>query len=299
MKKKSKQILLYILIISVIVLLGLGTKKLLSKKNEVKVNPETTTTTSTTATSTTTSTTTTTTKKTTTTTKTTTKKAEQTPAKVKETSTGDLTGTTNKGYKIEYKNGAYYIDGYLVANKTYTLTSDWVPTGTHKIITESMDGFCRECIDETAYKAWTEMKSDAAAVGYNMWIQSGYRGYYYQRDLYNGYVKRKGQAAADKSSARPGSSEHQTGLAFDICVEGYSCISSDFNGTSPANWLASNCYKYGYILRYPEGKTDETGYIHESWHFRYVGKELANALYNDGNWITMEDYFGIDSKYRN
>ena len=164
-----------------------------------------------------------------------------------------------------------------------------------------MDGFCRECIDETAYKAWGEMKSDAAAIGYNMWIQSGYRGYYYQRDLYNQYVNKKGQAAADKSSARPGSSEHQTGLAFDICVKdssgSYPCITSSFNDTAPAKWLAANAYKYGYILRYPAGKTDETGYIHESWHFRYVGKELASKLYNDGDWITMEDYFGITSKY--
>ncbi len=214
-----------------------------------------------------------------------------------------LTGTTAKGYSVEYRNGAYYIDGYLIANKTYNLTSDWVPTNTYKKITASMDGFCRDCIDKTAYEAWNEMKADAFAIGYNMWIQSGYRSYDYQKDLYNGYVKRKGQVAADKSSARPGSSEHQTGLAFDICVKDssktYPCISSDFNDTVPAKWLSNNAHKYGYILRYPKGKTDETGYIHESWHFRYVGKELAKKLYNDGDWITLEDYFGIDSKYSN
>ena len=296
----KKKYLVYIIGALLAFLIAFVLSKITTKENNKKSDIVTTTTTTTTTTITSTTSTTTTTKTTTSTkkTSTTTKKEEQTTTKVKETSTGDLTGTSSKGYKIEYKNGAYYVDGYLIANKTYTLTSDWVPTNTHKKITADMDGFCRECIDEDAYKAWQEMQADAASVGYNMWIQSGYRGYYYQRDLYNGYVKRKGQAAADKSSARAGSSEHQTGLAFDICVKGYSCISSGFNGTSPANWLAANCYKYGYILRYPEGKTNETGYIHESWHFRYVGKELAKNLYNDGNWITMEDYFGIDSKYR-
>ena len=286
---RKKLILNFIIVLVIVLLINLGKGLFLPKtlpiKEEMNTKSSTTMTTTTTTSTTTSSTTTTTTQAQTT----------KNPSV--------LTGTTSKGYSIEYKNGAYYIDGYLIANKTYTLTSDWVPTNTYKKITASMDGFCRECIDKTAYEAWNEMKADAAAIGYSMWIQSGYRGYYYQRDLYNGYVKRKGQAAADKSSARPGSSEHQTGLAFDICVKdstgSYPCISSSFNGTAPAKWLSANAYKYGYILRYPEGKTNETGYIHESWHFRYVGKELAQKLYNDGNWITLEDYFGIDSKYTN
>ncbi len=289
-----KNKIFYILIIIVIGIICLMLFKDNKKENNKEVNQVTTTNKATTSTTTkTTSTTakiTTTTKKTTTTTK----KVEDKP--------GELIGTSSKGYKIEYKDGAYYVDGYLIANKTYHLASDWVPTNTHKTITASMDGFCRECIEKTAYNAWNEMKADASSIGYNMWIQSGYRGYYYQKDLYNGYVKRKGKEAADKSSARPGASEHQTGLAFDICVSDssgtYPCISSGFNNTAPALWLKDNCYKYGYILRYPEGKTNETGYIHESWHFRYVGKELAQKLYNGGNWITMEDYFGIDSKYK-
>ena len=296
-----KKIISYLIIVLVIGLLVFVIFKI-SKKDNDKINDDTTktvpttkeeitisTNTTTTTTSTTTTKTTSTTKKTTTTTK------VNNPAK--------LTGTTSKGYDIEYKDGAYYIGGYLIANKTYQLERNWEPTNTHKKITASMDGFCQECIDKEAYNAWSQMRADASSIGYNMWIQSGYRSYDYQKDLYNGYVKRKGQAAADKSSARPGSSEHQTGLAFDICVKDatgtYPCISSAFNDTAPAKWLAANAYKYGYILRYPSGKTDETGYIHESWHFRYVGKDLASKLYNDGDWITMEDYFGIDSKYSN
>ena len=137
------------------------------------------------------------------------------------------------------------------------------------------------------------------AAGFNIWIQSGFRSYGLQEWLYNRYVKRDGKEKADKYSARPGHSEHQSGLAFDICAKDLPCISSGFNDTAPAKWLATNAYKYGYILRYPQNKTDETGYIYESWHFRYVGKELAAKLYNDGAWLTMEDYFGITSKYNN
>ena len=138
------------------------------------------------------------------------------------------------------------------------------------------------------------MKSDAAALNLNLWAQSGYRSYDYQNDLYNSYVKRRGKTAADTFSARPGHSEHQSGLAFDL-----NTIDSSFKNTDEGKWVAKNAYLYGYILRYPEGKTNETGYIYEPWHIRYVGKELAKALYNNGNWITMESYFGVTSEYDN
>ena len=119
------------------------------------------------------------------------------------------------------------------------------------------------------------------------------------KTIYNNYVKRDGQKKADTYSARPGHSEHQSGLAIDICSTDKSvpCITSGFNSTQTAKWLSDNAYKYGFILRYPEGKTNETGYKYESWHFRYVGKDLATTLYNGGNWITLESYFGITSKY--
>ena len=203
-------------------------------------------------------------------------------------------GTTNKGYSIYYRNGAYYVDNYLIVNKTYSLNENYVPTNTNKKITESMDGFCRECIEKEAYENWIKMKNDAASLNLSLWIQSGYRSYDYQKDLYNGYVNRKGKQAADKSSARPGHSEHQTALAFDL-----NTITTDFKDTDEGKWVNNNCYLYGYIIRYPEGKNNETGYIFEPWHIRYVGKNLAEKLYNNGNWITMEEYFGIDSVYQN
>ena len=194
----------------------------------------------------------------------------------------DKTFTTSKGFNGVTKNGMTYIDGYLVANKTYSLPSSYNPGG--------LTSETREAADK--------MFAAAMADGMpNMWAQSGFRSYSTQSSLYNNYVARDGKAAADTYSARPGYSEHQTGLAFDVCVTGYACISSGFNGTAPANWLSKNAYKYGFILRYPSGKSNETGYMYESWHFRYVGTDLASKLYNNGDWITMESYFGITSEY--
>ena len=98
---------------------------------------------------------------------------------------------------------------------------------------------------------------------------------------------------------RAGHSEHQTGLAFDVCehTSPDTCINNGFDNTSQAKWISENCYKYGLIVRYPQGKDAITGYMYESWHLRYVGVDLATKLYNNGNWITLEEYFGITSRY--
>ncbi len=292
---KNKKII-YIIIVLILGLTVFGVTKIFTKdnneektENKPSTTSSTTVTTTTTTSATTTTTTTTTQKKTTTktTTKsTTTTKTTTTTKKVEEKTekedNGSLAGTSSKGYEITYKNGKYYVDGYLIVNKTYKLPSDYNPGS----------------LDSKTKSAANEMFADfKAATGTKMWAQSGFRSYDTQKSIYERYVRRDGQKGADRYSARPGHSEHQSGLAFDVCVTGYSCISSGFNDTAPAKWLDANAYKYGFILRYPKGKENETGYKHESWHFRYVGEELAKKLYNDGDWITMEDYFGITSKY--
>lgn len=189
--------------------------------------------------------------------------------------------TTSKGFKGYTKNGITYIDGVLIANKTYGLPQSYGP------------GLTKET--ETAINS---MAAAAATDGINVYCQSGFRSFETQKRLYNNYSQRDGVASADIYSARPGYSEHQSGLACDLCSKDNSaCINSDFDNSSEAKWLANNAYKFGLILRYPKGKTDETGYIYESWHYRYVGIELAKELYNNGDWITLEDYFGITSEY--
>lgn len=177
---------------------------------------------------------------------------------------------------IEVKNGVTYVNGILIANKTYSLPSSYNP-GTLTAETQA---------------AFNRMKNDAAAAGLNLWICSGFRSYSYQDQLYNSYVARDGKAAADTYSARAGHSEHQTGLALDINM-----ASDAFIGTTEAKWIAANCYKYGFILRYPQGKQNITGYKYEPWHVRYLGKETAKAAYDSG--LTLEEYLGIDSVYQN
>lgn len=252
-----------------------------------EVNVEKTTTSTTTKVTTTTTTTTKTTKTTTT------KKIEKSYDKVAHIDGTKIDkGTTSKGFSIYEIDGVTYVDGYLIANKSYFLPESFVPTNTYTKADGSATKQCSTCIDKTAYQAYKDMDADAAALGLNLYISSGFRSFITQSNIYNRNVKNNGQAKADTYSARPGSSEHQTGLAFDL-----NTIDAAFGRSAEGKWVNQNCYKYGFVIRYPDGKTDETGYIYESWHLRYVGTDLSYKLYNNGDWLSMEDYFGITSKY--
>lgn len=136
------------------------------------------------------------------------------------------------------------------------------------------------------------MQAAAKLDGLNIYISSGFRSYATQKRVYNNYVKRDGIEGADRYSSRPGHSDHQTGLAFDL-----NTINDSFQYTAEAKWLSQNAYKYGFTIRFPKGREEETGYKYESWHFRYVGEDLATKLYNNGNWLSIEGYFGITSTY--
>ena len=120
---------------------------------------------------------------------------------------------------------------------------------------------------------------------------SGYRDYDYQEKLYNDKVDRSGKEEADKYVAQPGASEHQTGLAMDVLSDEYTTLDEGFKNTKAYNWIAENCYKYGFIIRYPEGKEQITGYDYEPWHLRYVGNEAAEQIACNG--ITLEEYLNI------
>ncbi|MDR6438577.1 D-alanyl-D-alanine carboxypeptidase [Paenarthrobacter nicotinovorans] len=122
-------------------------------------------------------------------------------------------------------------------------------------------------------------------------IVSGYRSYATQTQVYWGYVNAYGQAYADTISARPGYSEHQTGLAMDIGNAAGSCgLSTCFGDTAAGKWVAANAHKYGFIVRYPNGYTGTTGYSYEPWHLRYVGVDLATDM-NRRGFPTLEHYF--------
>ena len=146
-------------------------------------------------------------------------------------------------------------------------------------------------MNSEALNAFYAMKSAAEGDGINLFIVSGFRSYNTQAALYSGYVASYGQSSADTLSARPGHSEHQSGLAMDV-----NSADSSFEGTKEALWLANNSYKFGFIIRYPKGKESITGYMYEPWHLRYLGVATAGAVYSSG--LTLEEYLGIDSSYK-
>lgn len=140
-------------------------------------------------------------------------------------------------------------------------------------------------LEPTAYQWFAKMVDDAQKDGVWLYCVSAYRSYSYQRTLYQRYVKQSGQALADTFSARPGYSEHQTGLAVDINT---ASTSAHFENTAQYRWLSEHCWEYGFILRYPEGKEQITGFQFEPWHYRYVGQELALAIRDSG--LTYDEY---------
>lgn len=235
---------------------------------------QTTTTEETTATEeTTTEDTTTTTQQETTTTKLTTHNPK--PTTTSQQATSAVTRPTGDP-KIEVRNGITYVNGILIANKTYPVPASYNPG-----------------LDPNAQAAFNKMQQAAAMQGINLWICSGFRSYSYQSQLYNSYVYQDGKAAADRYSARPGHSEHQTGLAMDINYAG-----SWFDNTPEAQWLAAHCTDYGFIIRYKAGKESSTGYMAESWHIRYLG-DVALCKSIEASGLSLEEYLGITSVYAN
>lgn len=185
----------------------------------------------------------------------------------------DYTSVTTKGYVIERINGITYVDGIMIANKTYTLPSSYDP------------GIRKEAAD-----ALSEMQSAAAAEGISLFVVSGYRSYYSQQAVYAGWVNQDGAEKADTYSSRPGHSDHQTGYTFDL-----NSLSQSFAYTNEGIWLAEHCADFGFIIRYPEGKEMYTGYMYEPWHVRYIGKEKARIITESG--LSLEEYYGFTSDY--
>ena len=176
-----------------------------------------------------------------------------------------------KKFNKEIINGVTFIDGYLIVNKQYSLPKNYG------------NGLTKEL-----KVAFFNMQNAALKENIELKIISGFRSYERQKEVYESYLKIDSKKSVDTYSAKPGHSEHQSGLAIDINKD-----DDSFIDTKEARWLDNNAYKYGFILRYSEGKSEITGYKYEPWHYRYVGKYLAKKLYNNGDWITIEEYFKI------
>lgn len=138
--------------------------------------------------------------------------------------------------------------------------------------------------------ALQSLLADSAKSGASMRAISGYRSQATQTSLYNSYVAKDGVAGADRYSARPRYSEHQTGLSADL-GNGVCDLEICFGTTNAGKWLQENAYKYGFVIRYPNGKESITGYQYEPWHIRFVGTDLANEIQKSG--LTLEQFFGL------
>lgn len=180
----------------------------------------------------------------------------------------EVVDNTKSNDYVNIVTGPTYINGILIVNKRYSIPKEFGGT------------------NSTATNALYNLQDAASLAGFSLPLVSGYRSYSRQNTIYNNYVKNYGQASADTFSARPGHSEHQTGLAFDVGK-----IDDNFGNTPEGIWLKDNAHYYGFIIRYPKGKEHITGYKYEPWHIRYLGISIATDIYNKG--VTLEEYLGV------
>lgn len=205
----------------------------------------------------------------------------------------DVIKEVNIRHNFAYYEGTIKTDTSLnysmLVNKYYFLTEEYEPDDLVTISTKYSWGKAgSQKIRKEAYEAYISMHEDANKEGIYLMVNSSYRDYKKQEAVYNNYKINHGEEYADKIAARPGFSEHQTGLALDIFSIN-SSAQATFKDSDAYKWLKENSYKYGFILRYPENLDNITGYSFESWHYRYVGKELAKKIYDSG--LTFDEYY--------
>jgi len=177
-------------------------------------------------------------------------------------------------------------DGNLMLlNKFHYLNEDYNPDDIVKI--SNMYAYDNNSIKEEVYTAYKKMWNAAKKEDLTLIVTSSYRSYDTQENLWETRANKYGEEEADKETARAGFSEHQTGLALDIVT--YNSLLNDFENTDEFKWLQKNAHKYGFILRYPKDKEDITGYSYESWHYRYVGVDVATQIYEEN--ITFDEYY--------
>lgn len=196
--------------------------------------------------------------------------------------------TTEPAYEDSHQSadGTTVISGILLVNKQNPLPADYAPSYTGGAAqSTSLQG--------DADAAARKFLADCNAQGNSMYVLSGYRSYNTQASLFASYAASYGETRANTFSARAGQSEHQTGLAFDVgdaWHSGYN-LQTSMDQLPGVQWMMKHCAEYGFILRYPQGKTDITGYQYEPWHFRYVGVEAATSIMVSG--LTLEEYLGV------
>ncbi|MCM1371013.1 MAG: M15 family metallopeptidase [Clostridium sp.] len=186
------------------------------------------------------------------------------------------------------------MDYLLLVNKVNKLQKNYVPKDlveVKTIIPGSVQVDRKIYLEKLVAKKWLELKKYVSDLGYNIDISSGYRSYEYQQKLLDNKIEEKGYKEALKIAAIPGTSEHQTGLCLDYEKYYYedNTLKSDLNESDVEYKIVNEiAHQYGFIIRYPKGKEDITGYKFEPWHLRYVGLKAALKIYKDN--ITLEEY---------
>lgn len=173
----------------------------------------------------------------------------------------------------------------ILVNKYYYLPEKYAPDDIVNM--SNQYSYPGNSIRKEVYEAFKEMADDAKKDKITLIVNSSYRDYKTQKEIYDDYADKNGKEYADKFAARPDFSEHQTGLALDIFTPGAGM--KTFENTDASKWLLKNSYRYGFILRYPPEKENITGYAYESWHYRYLGKDLAKKVYESG--LTFDEYY--------
>lgn len=187
-------------------------------------------------------------------------------------------------------------DILILVNKTFGLSSNYKPNDlTIPNVRFSFEGpHEKQNIRQVAAQALEELFTAGDQEGIFLFAASGFRSYNRQQSVYNSHIQNLGQVEADKISAKPGHSEHQTGLAMDVTSHsaGFS-LSEEFGNTKEGKWVAENAHKYGFIVRYPKGKEHLTEYNYEPWHLRYVGEDAAKEIFEKN--LTLESYLSHQS----
>lgn len=180
----------------------------------------------------------------------------------------------------------------VLVNRQYRMSADYIPADlvVPNVRFSFYGTYEKSYVRQVTADALEKLFAAAEKKNVILKAVSGYRSYARQKEIYDRNVNSRGRSATDLVSAKPGSSEHQTGLTIDVSSEAVGCaLEESFGNTSDGKWLAKNCHNYGFIIRYPKDKTKITGYSYEPWHIRYVGRKLATYLYKKN--MTLEEYY--------
>ncbi len=202
----------------------------------------------------------------------------------------DIVAIVNVGATKDWYQDTFTTDKTdytMLINKFIGLPEGWSPSTIKKF--SSTYAYGTVSAEETCYNAFITMAKAAKEDGITLILTSGYRSTESQKEIYEDYKNRKGENYADKYAARPGHSEHETGLALDILT--YGGLTETFKTTETYAWLHTHAHKYGFIERYQEGTEYLTGYSPEAWHYRYLGVDLATKVYEEG--ITYDEYYAF------